>query len=234
MHLSKKQIKEARIIDSAEKVFRLSGFKNAKMDDIAKESGITKVTLYAYYQSKENLYLAITYRAFQLLMDSLYETITKNKNNSGLDSVLAYMNSFMQFCEDNFLYSEAILDYFALIRSSSQGAEKARLTDAVQESIYFRKIQDLQNLPFKLSSQEIHRGQQDGSILNHTDPMFLSLHAWTQIVGYIKIINATGDDTIIFDIDLRDLKEYTLEIAKTFLQHDYKIATKYRIEFTEY
>ncbi|MBK8347866.1 MAG: TetR/AcrR family transcriptional regulator [Saprospiraceae bacterium] len=135
------------------------GFKNAKMEDIAKKSRITKVTLYTYFQSKENLYLALTFKALQLLIEKYYETIDKYKDRSGLDSVIAIFDTFMLFCENNFLYSEALLEYFALVRSTSDGTNEAKLTEAVKDSIYYVKLQDIQNLPFKLTVKRNRKGQ---------------------------------------------------------------------------
>ncbi|MBK7637968.1 MAG: helix-turn-helix transcriptional regulator [Saprospiraceae bacterium] len=80
MHYSKKTLKESIIILAAEKVFGEVGFKNAKMEDIAKKAGITKVTLYTYFQSKENLYLAVTFKALQLLIEQYYQTIDRYKD----------------------------------------------------------------------------------------------------------------------------------------------------------
>ena len=154
---SKRIIKEKTIIDASEAVFGEVGFKNAKMEDIARKAGITKVTLYSYFQSKENLYLALTYRAMQQLTDRYYEIMDRNKDKSGLEAVLAILEGFMTFCEQNFLYSEVMLDYFSLVRSTSDGSNEAKLTEAVKESIYYVKIQDIQNLPFKLTVKEIER-----------------------------------------------------------------------------
>ena len=107
---TKRTIKENNIIEAAESVFETVGFKNAKMEDIAAEAGITKVTLYSYFQSKENLYLAITYRALQSLNDAYYKSLDNNKNKKGIDSVVALIETFMTFCEENFLYSETLLE----------------------------------------------------------------------------------------------------------------------------
>ena len=115
----KKTLKESAIISAAEEVFGEVGFKNAKMEDIALKAGITKVTLYTYFQSKENLYLAVTYKALQLLIEKYYETIDKSRENTGLESVLAILDGFMTFCEQNYLYSEVLLEYFAVVRSTS-------------------------------------------------------------------------------------------------------------------
>ena len=185
MNTSKKAEKESRIIDSAEKVFAIVGFKNARMEDIAKEGGITKVTLYSYFQSKENLYLAVTYKALQMLNESYYRTIDEYKNKPGLDSTIALLKTFMDFCENNFLYSEALLEYFSLVRSTSSGKDEAKLTMATKESIYYMKLQDIHNLPFKLTDNEIERGKRDGSLGKDIEPMFQTLQGWTRAIGYL-------------------------------------------------
>lgn len=43
------------ILNNAEKLFRLKGFDNVTMNDIAKESNIAKGTLYLHFKSKEEL-----------------------------------------------------------------------------------------------------------------------------------------------------------------------------------
>jgi AcrR family transcriptional regulator len=215
MKYSKKNLKESNIILAAEQVFAEVGFKNAKMEDIARKAGITKVTLYTYYQSKENLYLAITYKALQQLIERYYATIDRFKDDTGLECVLAIFDTFMSFCEQNFLYSEALLEYFTLMRSTSEGSVEAKLTEAVKDSIYYLKLQDLHNLPYKLTVKEIERGKRDGSILTDADPMLTTLYGWTTVVGYVKVISASGKNaTPLFKVSLKDLKEFNLKLAR--------------------
>ncbi|MDF1695727.1 MAG: TetR/AcrR family transcriptional regulator [Saprospiraceae bacterium] len=221
MKESKKSIKENNIIEAAERVFDAVGFKNAKMEDIASEAGITKVTLYSYFQSKENLYLAITYRALQTLNERYYSCLDRNKNAKGVDSVIALIETFMSFCEDNFLYSETLLDYFSMVRSTSSGQDKSKLTEATKESIYYLKLQDIQNLPFKLTAKEIQRGQEDGSILSNIDPIFSTLQGWSFIIGYTKVLNANGSNqSPLFNVNLNDLKRFNLKLARALLSNE--------------
>lgn len=218
MNDTKRIIKENNIIEAAERVFKLVGFKNAKMEDIASEANITKVTLYSYFQSKENLYLAITYKALQALNDAYYKSLDNNKHKKGIDSVVALIETYMTFCEENFLYSETLLDYFALIRTTSSGQDKSKLTEATKESLYYMKLQDIQNLPFKLTAKEITRGQKDGSILPHIDPIFSTLQGWSFIIGYTKLLNANGSNkSPLFNVDLSDLKIFNLKLARTLM-----------------
>tara|TARA_B110000495_G_C22970724_1_gene569725 strand:- start:723 stop:1415 length:693 start_codon:yes stop_codon:yes gene_type:complete len=218
MNDAKRSAKENLIVDAAERVFSVVGFKNAKMENIATEAGITKVTLYSYFQSKENLYLALTYRGLQLLNDKYYQTIDQYKNSKGIDCVVALIETFMDFCSDNYLYSEALLDYFALVRSTSAGKNTAKLTVATKESIYYTKLLDIQNLPFKLTVKEIQRGQQDGSIISKIDPMVQTLHGWATVIGYAKVITASGDHaTPLFNVNLDDVKKLNLGVARALL-----------------
>ncbi|HEY3012928.1 MAG TPA: TetR family transcriptional regulator [Gemmatimonadales bacterium] len=44
------------ILDAAQKVFGKSGFARAKLDDVARLAGVSKGTLYLYFDSKETLF----------------------------------------------------------------------------------------------------------------------------------------------------------------------------------
>ena len=54
-----------QIINAAEGVFTKKGFDEARMDDIAEETGLSKGTLYLYFKSKDDLIIAILDRMFQ-------------------------------------------------------------------------------------------------------------------------------------------------------------------------
>lgn len=57
--------RKGQIMNAAEEVFTQKGFDNARMDDIAEETGLSKGTLYLYYKSKNDLIIAILDRIFQ-------------------------------------------------------------------------------------------------------------------------------------------------------------------------
>lgn len=57
--------RKAQIINAAEDVFTKKGFDEARMDDIAEKTGLSKGTLYLYYKSKDDLIIAILDRIFQ-------------------------------------------------------------------------------------------------------------------------------------------------------------------------
>lgn len=57
--------RKSQIISAAEGVFRKKGFEQARMDDIAEETGLSKGTLYLYFKSKDDLIIAILDSIFQ-------------------------------------------------------------------------------------------------------------------------------------------------------------------------
>jgi len=57
--------RKAQILNAAEGVFTKRGFNEARMDDIAEKTGLSKGTLYLYFKSKDDLIIAILERIFQ-------------------------------------------------------------------------------------------------------------------------------------------------------------------------
>ena len=51
-----KEERRAEILQAAGKVFYLKGFEKTKIEDIAKEAGIGKGTVYEYFESKQQLF----------------------------------------------------------------------------------------------------------------------------------------------------------------------------------
>lgn len=64
MVILKNRDKEEVIIRVVEKVFFLVGYENVKMEDIVKVCDFSKVIVYFYFISKENLYMVLIYCVF--------------------------------------------------------------------------------------------------------------------------------------------------------------------------
>ncbi|MBL6940396.1 MAG: TetR/AcrR family transcriptional regulator [Alphaproteobacteria bacterium] len=52
----RKQARPGEILDAAMKVFAEKGFAAARMEDIAKRAGVTKGTIYLYFENKETVF----------------------------------------------------------------------------------------------------------------------------------------------------------------------------------
>lgn len=54
--------KHAAILDAAYELFGSGGFYETKMSEVAERAGIAKGTVYLYFKSKEELFMAVTRR----------------------------------------------------------------------------------------------------------------------------------------------------------------------------
>jgi AcrR family transcriptional regulator len=82
----KEQEQEARkqfIIDAAVKIFSKDGFEPASMNEIAKEAGYTKKTLYQYFEDKADIFLSVLIQEYLKLYTTIIET--EYKQTSGFD-----------------------------------------------------------------------------------------------------------------------------------------------------
>ena len=77
--------RKSQILNAAEGVFTKKGFDEARMDDIAEETGLSKGTLYLYFKSKEELIIAILDRIFGDVIKQ-FET-RKNAELNATDAV---------------------------------------------------------------------------------------------------------------------------------------------------
>jgi AcrR family transcriptional regulator len=190
------------------------------MEDIAAVLGISKGTIYFYFNSKENLYMAITYRAYQQLIELFHETIQQANGLNGLETVMNIMRSFMDFSEQHYIYGEAMLNYYSFVRQTGQGLEINKLTEGMKDSIYYQKVMEIQSTPIEITVKEIKRGIEDGSIRNAAKPQMIYLNAWALVIGYMKLNDTTvTNKSTIMKIKVEDWKEYILEDARNMIKN---------------
>jgi len=77
-----------QILDAATDVFTEKGLSNARMDDIVKESGLSKGTLYWYFKSKDEIILSIFDRMFNREFQALEKMV--NAGGTASESLLCY------------------------------------------------------------------------------------------------------------------------------------------------
>ena len=71
----RKQARPAEILDAALKVFAHKGFAAARMDDIAKEAGVTKGTIYLYFENKEAVFKSLVRAAVGSTIGTVAEDV---------------------------------------------------------------------------------------------------------------------------------------------------------------
>jgi AcrR family transcriptional regulator len=91
--------REQQILDVAGAIFARAGYHSASMDEIADAAGVSKPMLYAYFTSKEGLYLAYIKRAGGELLQRLVSARAPHDSASAL--LRARITEFLSFVEEH-------------------------------------------------------------------------------------------------------------------------------------
>lgn len=66
----------ALLLDAAEEVFAEKGFTSASLDDIARSAGYTKGAIYKHFETKEDLFLAVSDRYWRRYFENFAEVLS--------------------------------------------------------------------------------------------------------------------------------------------------------------
>jgi len=99
------EFRRSEILDAARRVFAHRGFANATVDEIAREAGIAKGTIYLYYKSKGDLYAAAAREGLLELHDQMVSNVRGAV--TAFDKVRAFIETKTKYFERN-------VDFFRL------------------------------------------------------------------------------------------------------------------------
>jgi AcrR family transcriptional regulator len=91
--------REQLILDVAGGAFAREGYHSASMDEIAEQAGVSKPMLYAYFDSKEGLYLAYIERAGGELLERLESAAPRDAQPAS--ALRARITEFLSFVEEH-------------------------------------------------------------------------------------------------------------------------------------
>jgi AcrR family transcriptional regulator len=138
--------REELILGVAGQVFARDGYHTASMDDIADRAGVSKPMLYAYFGSKEGLYLAYVDRTGRELVERLVGAASRQAPPTG--RLRARITEFLAFVEE---YRDGWTVLFSEVVSSQP------LADHVSQ--------------LRLQVAEAVRRMVEASIPPHSDPL---------------------------------------------------------------
>lgn len=69
------------ILRAAEIIFTRRDFHEVLMEDVAQECGVGKGTLYRYFPSKRELYLAVMFEGIEALRDDLRASLARDRKS---------------------------------------------------------------------------------------------------------------------------------------------------------
>lgn len=89
--------KETRILDTAAEMFANQPFHKVLLSDVARVASVGKGTLYLYFKSKDDLYFAVLFRGFSILVDRLRKFTEQDElpPSRQLDGIIREMATYM-------------------------------------------------------------------------------------------------------------------------------------------
>lgn len=123
--------KSSQIVEAAKILFTKYGYKRVSMDEIAKEAGVVKSTIYQYFKDKDDLLKYFIYdeinkmkimvekiekeskNSFEMIHKTIYELLMYRKNQQFIITMTKEAEDFhsTSLCESLKLIDKSILEY---------------------------------------------------------------------------------------------------------------------------
>lgn len=127
----------AEILAAARGVFAQRGFSEATVDEIAAAAGIAKGTVYLYFSSKRDIYLAALRQGLMELMESTRATM---EAASGIEGKL------QAFVRTRLEYAEAHRDFIKIYHSEFGNLTNAAVCDNSFQQLYLQQAKTLETV----------------------------------------------------------------------------------------
>jgi AcrR family transcriptional regulator len=160
------------ILDAARTVFSRQGYAGASVEDVAERAGVAKGTVYLYFKSKEELYLAALVRDLENLA---------SKARSEMDRVASLREKVLAFLRVRLEYSRAnedflriyLAEYGSMFVKSSLHGELCRLArenmrhvkHEVEQAALRREIRPIDAGPVTAAITSLARGMLETRLL---------------------------------------------------------------------
>lgn len=103
----KTAITKNKILTAAESEFAEKGFAAARIESIAKNSGVNKQMIYAHFNSKESLYTTVLENAYNRLNE--YEETLKGYEFNGMQTIYDVILKYFEFLMKDQAYVRLVL-----------------------------------------------------------------------------------------------------------------------------
>ncbi|MBI5471433.1 MAG: TetR/AcrR family transcriptional regulator [Ignavibacteriae bacterium] len=194
-----KEQRREEIISAAEKVFMEKGLPAATMDEIAELAELSKGTLYLYYKSKEDLYVAVTMRGGEILYKLMAEATSPQK--PVLERIKGLGDAYFEFFQKH-------RQYFRMYRYMDNPQVHKQVSEEMLGACK-AKDQRIWNLGVNLMQQAID----EGLIQSRVAPVEAIVMLWAISDAMMRQIDGNSDYWKQLNVDL----ESTLKRSYEFI-----------------
>jgi len=127
----------AEILAAARGVFAMRGFSEATVDEIAAAAGIAKGTVYLYFPSKRDIYLAALKQGLMELME---------RTRATMDAARGIEAKLQTFVRTRLEYAEANRDFIKIYHSEFGNLTNAAVCDSEFQQLYLKQARMLESV----------------------------------------------------------------------------------------
>lgn len=161
------------IAAAASRLFLEKGITSTSMDDIARESGYSKATLYVYFENKEEIIGILVLKSMQKLYDFLSAALQQGESTKAKYDLIC--NALVQYQEEFPLYFKMVLDKINIDFESRDYLEEEKETYQVGEAINSRL------------KEFLTAGINVGDLRKDLELMPAIFHFWGMLSGMIQL-----------------------------------------------
>lgn len=205
--ISRKQretnLRKQNILEAAEKLFLANGYEDTTMNQIATESEFSKGTLYNYFKSKDDLYLAIGTKAYDIIID--YTKHFVESKDPGVDQLKAVGYAYYDFTKNYPDYAHIFHDISIKLPNVAQKS-KDKLT--VNEKEYLNRSEAYG----KQFRDVIIKAIKTRSIRSDKDPFMIGFTLFMMTSGIMKELEQHQKTLETMDFDGDDIIDFVFEM----------------------
>lgn len=170
-----KEVKKDEIIHGMEKALHSKSYDRLTIDDVAKEAEYSKKTVYSYFNSKDEIYLELIIRKFDLLYGKLQSAIADSEKR-GIEKIILMGRAYYEFSKKYSRYMQPIIDF-----------EERKSTGNPETDQIIERFNEETGKSFLLLEEALNEGIEDKTVRDGTDVASTAIMLWASINGFISL-----------------------------------------------
>ncbi len=197
-----KQKRRESIIDAAEKIFFAKGVAATTMDEVAEATELSKGTIYLYFKTKEDLYVAVVERCMHRLIEMFQDAL--RSAGTGLEKVKALGRALFAF------YKMSPCQFNCLFYHHESVPAEIDVDDPCLKPL----LHDANRMA-EISFDAIRIGIADGTIRPDVDPKNAAFALYSMLMGLIRMV-AVEEKFLLkkFELSGKDLIAYAFDLIE--------------------
>lgn len=199
----KQQDRVARMLQAARQAFSQKSFHEVLMDDVAREAGVGKGTIYRYFPDKENLYFAVIFDGIESLRSRIRAMLPVQSNvEETIRDLVQILVTF--FSQNRFFFRLMNIEDSKVGGESKPNRrrwhrERSELVDAIVQTLERTRDNAAAHIPYPRTDAQILLGMVRGILRTNPDELSISQTTEEIVRIYLHGILCPGASSASFN-----------------------------------